>query len=992
MFPVAFHRLSGCAVAGHLMAAGLAADATAAGAPMSASESAVRMTVPEGFRVTLFAGEPDVVQPIAMTTDERGRLWVVECFSYPTWLRSGEGHDRVVVLEDRDGDGRFDSRKVFWDKGRNLSGIALGFGGVYLCSAPELIFIPDRNRDDLPDGPPETLLDGWSLDAKHNIVNGLTWGPDGWLYGCHGILSDSKIGRRGAPDAERAVINCGVWRFHPTRRLVEVVAHGTTNPWGIAFDDYGQMFVANCVIKHLFHVIPGARYERMYGQDMNRYAFRLIESCADHIHWAGGYWKTEGAEHSQNDPAGGGHAHCGAMVYLGDNWPERYRNTFFTLNVHGRRINNDRLERRGSGYLAGHQPDLLKANDPWFRGVSLIHGHDGGVFMSDWSDAGECHDYEDIHRDNGRIYRITYGTPKFTTVDLARLPDADLVRLQRHQNDWFVGHGRRLLQERTAEGRLDPQTRPALLQMLREQTDPTRQLRALWAVHGTGGLDDKLIIELLRNKQEWVRAWTIQLALEEAKPSPGALSARLADLAAEDPSPAVRLYLASALQRLSMAERASIAGRLAARREDAEDPNLPLMIWYGIEPMVSVDDGMAESLLSKARIPLIRQFIAQRLALRLSLNSLITAIRLSDDTGFQLDVVRGMFDALNGRRKITMPAEWRTALKKLNQHPESEVREKAIFLSVVFDDAETVDSLRRRVSDAGENGEFRRLALQALAQAKAPGMVLLLQSVLKDATLRGGAIRGLAAFDDSTTPQAILETYARLTPEEKADAINTLVSRASYAVALLEAVKQKTVPARDISPFAARQIDALKDPHARTLMTEVLGGVRSVSKDKTAEIGRYKALLTAEALAAANPSQGRALFQRTCAACHTLFGEGGRLAPELTGSQRSNLDYVLENVVDPNAVVWNQYRATYFETADERLISGVVLRENESTVTIQTQTGIVTLPRQEITARQVSAVSMMPEGLFDALTQQEMVDLVAYLQSPAQVPLPTPPR
>jgi len=393
--------------------------------PLPPSESARRMTVPDGFHLSLFAGEPDVVQPIAMTTDERGRLWVVECLSYPNWqTNGGPGHDRVIILEDRDGDGQFDTRRVFFDQGRNLSGIAIGLGGVWLCSAPQIIFIPDRNHDDAPDGPPEVMLDGWSLEAKHNIVNDLTWGPDGWLYGCHGILSDSKVGRPGAPDNERVTINCGVWRFHPTRHRFEVVAHGTTNPWGIAFDDYGQMFIANCVIKHLFHIIPGARYERMYGRDMDPYAFRLIESCADHIHWAGGFWKTEGAEHSQNDAAGGGHAHCGAMVYLGDNWPDRYRNTFFTLNVHGHRINNELLERRGSGYLARHRPDLLKANDPWFRGVSLLCGPDGGVFMSDWCDAGECHDYIDIHRENGRIYKVTYGTPRSSPVNLARLSDS----------------------------------------------------------------------------------------------------------------------------------------------------------------------------------------------------------------------------------------------------------------------------------------------------------------------------------------------------------------------------------------------------------------------------------------------------------------------------------------------------------------------------------------------------------------------------------------
>jgi len=988
MFSVTFRYLSGCAVAVHLNAAPLAVDSHEPGTPLPASEAAGRITVPDGFRVTLFAGEPDVVQPIAMTTDERGRLWVVECLSYPSWQRSGEGRDRVLVLEDRDGDGRFDSRKVFWDKGRNLSGIALGFGGIYLCSAPELIFIPDRNRDDVPDGPPEVLLDGWSLEAKHNIVNGLVWGPDGWLYGCHGILSDSKVGKPGTPDAERVVINCGVWRFHPTRRKFEVVAHGTTNPWGIAFDDYGQMFVANCVIKHLFHIIPGARYERMYGQDMNPYVFRLIESCADHIHWAGGYWKTEGAEHSQNDAAGGGHAHCGAMVYLGDNWPDRYRNTFFTLNVHGRRINNDRLERRGSGYIARHQPDLLKSGDPWFRGVSLIQGHDGGVFVSDWSDAGECHDYEDIHRENGRIYKITYGAPKSVAVDLAKLSDVELVKLQRHKNEWHAGIARRLLQERAVDGKLDSQTRPALLRMLRDQTDVARQLRALWALHATGGLDDKLIPELLRSRQEWMRAWTIQLALEMAQGSRGSLSATLANLAAKDPSPVVRLYLASALQRLPTTERGTIAGRLAARREDAEDPNLPLMIWYGIEPMVSGEDAAAEVLLRNARIPLIRQFIAQRLALRLSLNPLVAAMRSSNDVDLQQDVVRGMFEALNGRREIAMPAGWRTLLKELHQHRASEVREKADFLSLIFGDEEAIRSLRRRIGDSTEDAAFRQRALQVLVQAKPPDLAPLLQSLVSDPVLRGVAIRGLAAFDSPAAPRTILDIYGKLTPEEKADAVNTLVSRASFASALLEAVKQGTVPARDISPFAARQIHVLKDPRLPPLVREVLGEVRSVAKDKTAEIARYKEFLTAEALSAANPSQGRALFQRTCAACHTLFGEGGKLAPELTGSQRSNLDYILENVVDPNAEVWNQYRATYFETTDGRLISGVVLRENESTVTIQTQTGLVTLPRQEITARQTSALSLMPEGLFDALTQREIVDLIAYLHSSSQVPLP----
>src|SRR3954466_2270862 len=174
-----------------------------------------KMTLPPGFRVSLFAGEPDVVQPIAFTTDDRGRLWVVEGLSYPKWHKEGEtGNDRVVIFEDTDGDGKFDKRTVFFDKGTNLSGIEVGFGGVWLCATPFLQFIPDRDGDDKPDAPqPEVVLDGWNLaEAGHNVFNGLTWGPDGWLYGMNGIQSYSIVGTPETPENQRQHLDCGVWR------------------------------------------------------------------------------------------------------------------------------------------------------------------------------------------------------------------------------------------------------------------------------------------------------------------------------------------------------------------------------------------------------------------------------------------------------------------------------------------------------------------------------------------------------------------------------------------------------------------------------------------------------------------------------------------------------------------------------------------------------------------------------------------------------------
>jgi hypothetical protein len=407
-------------------------------------------------------------------------------------------------------------------------------------------------------------------------------------------------------------LNCGVWRYHPTKRTVEPFAHGTTNPWGLDFDERGEMFITNCVIKHLWHVVPGAHFQRMFGQDLDPYCYGLMESCADHIHWAGGDWTTSRGGQGAHGDSGGGHAHVGAMIYLGDNWPDAYRGHVFMCNLHGNRLNQDVLERRGSGYVARHGRDFLFANDTWFRGITLLYGPDGGVFVSDWHDTGECHNYEKV-QPCGRVFKLTFGKPAPVEVDLARLSDDELVRLQLHKNEWYVRHARRLLQERARDGKLAETVKPALRKMLDGQTDATRQLRALWALYVIGGLGEKELAGLLDHPQETVRAWAVRLLVEERRASEG-VAAKLAEMARRDDSAAVRLALASALQRLPAAQRWPVAEALAGRGEDAGDANLPLMIWYGIEPLVAGDPDRAAGLLTKARIPLVRQYIARRIA------------------------------------------------------------------------------------------------------------------------------------------------------------------------------------------------------------------------------------------------------------------------------------------------------------------------------------------------------------------------------------------
>jgi putative membrane-bound dehydrogenase-like protein len=577
--------------------------------PRTPEETVKALKLPEGFRATLFAGEPDLVQPIGFCFDDRGRLWVAENTSYPNW--KPDGHDRIVIFEDTDGDGRFDTRTVFYDKLNYLTGLEVGFGGVWVVSAPNLLFIPDRDHDDRPDGPPEVLLEGFGHQGIHNLVNGCTWGPDGWLYGGHGGTSSGRIGPPSMPDAERVFFDGGVWRYHPTKKVFEAVMEGTTNPWAVDFDAYGQGFIPNSVTPHLYHVIMGAHVERRRESPNSRYAYGVIDTIADHKHWVGAKWEDSRGGKTDQTILGGGHAHCGLMVYLGDNWPDRYRGSIFMNNIHGDRMNNDLQVRKGSGYTASHGTDFMTSADPWYMALHVKYGPDGGVFVSDWYDTGECHTRKP-HTENGRIYKVTYGDAKARVdFNVARMNGDELVRLQSHKNEWWVRHARRVLQERGA----DEGVRTAFSTMLNDKGEVTERLKGLWGLHVTGGVPRDVLLTSLSDREEWVRAWALQLLAEDGRPGAEAMK-EFERLAESDPSPLVRLFLASATTRLPVDQRWGVVAKLAAHGEDVGDQNLPLMYWYALEPMVAAEPKRGLGLAMASKIPTLREFAARRVAER----------------------------------------------------------------------------------------------------------------------------------------------------------------------------------------------------------------------------------------------------------------------------------------------------------------------------------------------------------------------------------------
>ncbi|HEV8541124.1 MAG TPA: PVC-type heme-binding CxxCH protein [Verrucomicrobiae bacterium] len=571
-------------------------------------EAAAAATIPPGFTLKLFAGEPDVKQPIAFDIDDRGRLWVAEAYTYPIRAKDGQGKDRILIFEDTDGDGKFDKRTVFMEHLNLVSGMALGYGGVWVGAAPYLMFIPDRDHDDKPDGEPEIVLDGWAYQDTHETLNTFTWGPDGWLYGCQGVFTHSRVGKPGAPASERTSVNAAVWRYHPTKKKFEIFAEGTSNPWGVDFDAHGQCWIEACVIPHLFHMIEGARYERQAGESFNPNTYDEIKTVADHLHYAGN--KGPHAANGRSDAAGGGHAHAGMMVYLGGSFPEKYKGQLFMNNIHGQRLNMDIPERRGSGFVGHHGADFVNFNDRWSQIINMLYDQDGSVYMIDWYDKNQCHhtNPEGHDRSNGRIFKLIYNNQKFTPIDLQKKSNLELVQLLTEKNEFYARHARRILAERGK----DPAVYAALKEMIHDGSDDVQQLHALWTLQVTGGLDEEFGLSLLQSPHEYVRAWAIQLISEEKGPSDAALK-EFAKVAVTDPSPVVRLYLASAMERTEPEKRWDVITALLKHGEDVDDHNLPLLYWYATEGAVAADPQRGVKLLTETQIPKVRQFIARRI-------------------------------------------------------------------------------------------------------------------------------------------------------------------------------------------------------------------------------------------------------------------------------------------------------------------------------------------------------------------------------------------
>jgi putative membrane-bound dehydrogenase-like protein len=972
-----------------------------------------KMVLPAGLVVNLYAAEPDVRQPILVKCDARGRIWTIQYLQYPNPAglkrvavdrysrtvydrvpksppRGPRGADRITICTDTDGDGRAD-RFTDFVSGLNLcTGLALGHGGVYVLQVPYLLFYADRNRDDVPDGDPEVLLSGFGMEDAQSLANHLTWGPDGWLYGVTGSTVNNQV--RGLEFQQ------AVWRFHPLSHRFELFCEGGGNLFGLTFDADGNLFFSSNGIDLAYHGVQGAYYRKNFGKHgplHNPHAYGFFEHLV------------------YDQPVAG--PRPGGTIYLGNVLPERFRGTLLCCDFLQHSASSWRLERRGATFAAVHGGPLVESHDTWFSAPDLCQGADGAVYVCDFHDRRTAHPDPDAQwdRSNGRIYRIApLGTKPAGNLDLGCESSGELVALLERSDGWYADRARMEL-----AARCDRTTWASLRAMAGDRANPRRALQGLWALYVSGGCDDELFGVLLSHPGEYVRAWTVRLLGDTERVSP-ALAGRLMELAATDESVIVRAQLASTARRLNGADGWLIIERLLERGLDRDDPCVPLLLWWAVEskalshterlltffaaPRASQNAAIRENALS-----LIRRYAAEgtragydacvRLLAATGSDDQAEALRALDlglaaravsPGGMGMD---GLFAAVapperaRGTAGPTRPYEPLTpalldAISAAWRAAPREVPRLRLALRAGMPGA--VDAVLAETRAGATTPQQRRALLGLLAEFARPEAVPLALDVLHGgppADVQSAALDVLAPQGDDRVTAALVAFYGQAPAVLQRQIAGILFSRPASALALLERVDRHEIAAMDVPLEQLRRVALHCDAQLDALVRKYWGRIEAgTPEEKLAEMRRLNNDLRA---GSGDRTRGREHYRKLCATCHKLFGKGGDIGPDLTGTARSDTTALLAHIVDPSAMVRTPYLQFAAVTSSGRVQSGILAAQDAASITLlDAGNQRVVLARDTIEELRELSTSIMPENLLGPLSPQEVRDLFAYLQ------------
>jgi len=955
------------------------------------AETVAKFKVADEFEVKLFAGEPDCVNPVAFTIDEKGRVWVVECFEYPKRTPKGKApRDRIVILEDTDGDGVCDKRTVFAE-GKDFpvteerkkaglgafdlcTGIEVGHGGVYVGAAPYLYFI--ENKNDKP-GKYEVLLKGFGSEDTHETLNTFQWGPDGWLYGLHGVFTQSNVKPLDGPETR---MNAAIWRFHPKTKKFEIFAEGTSNPWGMDWRNTdGQFVLACCVIPHLYHIVPGGIYKRQAGASYNPYTYSYIQEICDHTFHKESGW-----------------AHAGLISLDVPHMPKRFQNSVIFGSIHGCSIKQNVLKPNGSSYTASRGDDFLVSGDKNFRPINMKWGPNGDIYLIDWHDQNPCHQTkpDDWDYERGRVYRIQLkGTKTKKAEDLGKLDRKKLAALVlASDNPWEQRTALRLMGEAETPFNIKGIPYSAALRIV-------QLARCAYPIveDETANTLGNVVWHTAESRPA-AKAAVVRGLGEYSGEKTGAIIKWLTERAQDKQSePTLRRELASAAIRLS--EKHDVLPLLRAlmsHKEDAKDPLIPNLVWLAYEKVISKKEGAntpAEKELAwlAEQAPdniFVRDQIVPKVMRRLVATGQPADLRLCvefvaklKDANSREKALDGLAVALAGQT-VNAPEAWAALQAEIAKENNPKLVALANKLAVNFRDPAALKRAIEAVSSVHLTEPQRAEAVRQLAVLRAPETIpLLLNVVRKDGSdaVRAEAARALGAFDKPNIPTELVSTWKDYKPGTRSEVVNTLAGRKEWAKALLTAMADKKIDRADVTDNAIVRIQAFNDKDLNALIEKAWGRARATPADLVKLIDKTRDSLYE---APASFERGRKVFENNCGKCHKFDGKGAEVGPALEGAGR-DIEYILGNVLDPNRVIGAPYFLRTAVLTDETVVQGVLAEEDDTSITLKLENAVLRKIKKADLAGpvRVAEKSLMPEGLGYNMTAQDFRDLTRYLMA-----------
>ncbi len=958
------------------------------------------------LEVELVLSEPNITQPVFFNFDERGRMWVMNYrqYPYPAGLKMVSrdrfwrvvydkvpvappnhvrGADQITIHEDTDGDGVFDTQKIFVDGLNIATSFARGRGGVFVLNPPYLLYYPDVDQDDVPDGDPEVLLEGFGIQDTHSCANSLRWGPDGWLYACQGSTVTGNIRK---PGEERVIHSLGqlVWRYHPERRIYEIFAEGGGNAFGLEFDAKGRVYSGhNGGDTRGFHYVQGGYYQKgfaKHGPLSNPFAF--------------GYFPM--MKHEQVSRF----VH-NFVIYQSDHLPEKYHGNLFGVEPLQGQLVRSKISPDGSSFKTTDIERPVQTKDVWFRPVDIKTGPDGAIYFADFYEpliSHRDHYAGNIDKSNGRIYRLKAKDKALSApTDLSELTSRQLVERLRSPNKWQRQTVLRLIYDRRDPAILDE------LRALLLDADPQVALEARWALHAyVDQVNDSLLG--LNHPDPLVQAWSIRLSTEVVDSTVGMndqkkdrLVDTLAQIGRTTTNAHVASQLASSAKRLPPAARLPVLFSLldqAAAGDFVSDIHIPLLIWWALEAQCTeAPELLLEALADSPEVfqtAMFQQHITEKLMRRFAqsgkredLKYCARLLNLPVNDATRKQLIAGFEQAFRGRSVARLPDELTESLGKWGGG--------SLAFRMRRKDHDALLKAYEVVADKNADLQTRIEIVETLGQINEESCIPILKSAiqLEYPGFQAAVLTAMQAFDDPELAKSILEQYPDFAPEEQAIAQSVLSSRKTWSALWLEEVEKQQFDADAIPLEIVRKLTIHDDPVIKELVSKHWPNLEGISSEQmVATVARVQAALAvvdrpeSDAKMKTDPIHGRQLFQLHCGKCHLMFGEGEFIGPDLTTYNRTDLNHMLANIVNPSAEIREGFENFKVLTLDGQLLTGFIADEDNQVIVIRGADGqSVTVSKDDIEDMSAQKKSLMPDGLLDKLTDQELRDLFAFLRS-----------